>query len=302
MERLRVGVLIVPCEPWSVARRRWEAADALGFDHAWTYDHLVWRRVGNRSLFDGFVTLASAAAVTERVGLGTLVISPNLRHPAVVAKTAASLADASGGRLHLGIGAGSGGGDAQLLGQDGWSSAERMERLEEFIDVVGSLLAGGPIDHAGRYYTVRDQGLEPAFPRGDGPPLLIAANGPRGMRLAAAQSSGWVTDGGFWQLDDPTPERFRENAARLLAAFVHEAQGAGWSVAAHRRVVLVAPDADPVLTDPDGFLEACDAYARAGFTDLVFHDPGPLGGDERAVERIGEQALQTARSLPVHAP
>jgi alkanesulfonate monooxygenase SsuD/methylene tetrahydromethanopterin reductase-like flavin-dependent oxidoreductase (luciferase family) len=302
VDRLRVGLLILPCEPWATARRRWEAAEALGFDHAWTYDHLVWRRAGDRPWFDGFVTLAAAAAVTDRLPFGTLVTSPNLRHPAVLAKTAATLAEVSGGRMQLGIGAGSAGGDAQLLGQEDLSPAGRIERLEEFTEVLVSVLAGGPLDHEGPHYTVRDQGLEPAYPRGDGPPVLVAANGPRGMRLAARSGAGWVTDGAYWQLPDPTPARFRANAARLLADFLEAARASGHPATTHRRVVLVAADADPVLADPEAFLEACHAYAQAGFTDVVFHEPGSMGGDDRAVERLAARALPAAQRLAVASP
>lgn len=296
--RLRVGVLVLPNEPWRVAEDRWRAVEALGFDHAWTYDHVVWRRLGDGPWFDGFATLAAAATVTSRLELGTLVTSPNLRHPAVLAKLAVTIGDLSDGRLTLGVGAGSAGGDAQLLGEQGLTPGQRMARLEEFVGLLTPLLAGEPVDHEGAYYRVHDAGLAPTYLADGRAPLLLAANGPRGMRLAASSGTGWVTDGRFYGLDDPTPERFRDEAASLLSRFVEAAAAVGRDATTMRRVVVAAPGAEP-LSDPPAFLAACERYAAAGFTDVVVHDPGPLGRGDGAVGRIATDVLDAARDLPV---
>ena len=73
---MRLGVLILPEERWSTARDRWRAAEELGFHHAWTYDHLTWRRFRDKTWFGAVPTLAAAAETTSRLRLGTLVASP----------------------------------------------------------------------------------------------------------------------------------------------------------------------------------------------------------------------------------
>ena len=103
---MRYGLLILPQARWSVAREQWRAAEALGFDHAWTYDHLTWRSLRDRDWFASLPVLTAAATATERLRLGTLVTSPNFRHPVPLAKELMGLDDISGGRITVGIGAG----------------------------------------------------------------------------------------------------------------------------------------------------------------------------------------------------
>ena len=102
---MRFGVLILPDASWSVARERWQSAERMGFDHAWTYDHLTWRSLRDGPWFAAMPTLAAAAAATTRLRLGTLVASPTFRHPVTFAKELITLDDISDGRITAGIGA-----------------------------------------------------------------------------------------------------------------------------------------------------------------------------------------------------
>ena len=88
-------------------RRQWEWADRAGFHTAWTYDHIRWGGMPDGPWHAAVPVLAAAAAVTERVRLGTLVATPNFRHPVTLARDALALDDLSNGRLDLGLGAGS---------------------------------------------------------------------------------------------------------------------------------------------------------------------------------------------------
>src|SRR5215469_5439114 len=125
-----------------------------------------------------FSGLAAAAAVTTRLRLGTLVLSNDFRHPAIVAHEAASLHLLSGGRFELGIGA-------------GWYQPEydaagiRIARLGESLSIIRGLLAGTPVHHAGDFYRIDGLDLDvlPA-PRPSSPRLMVGAGGPRMLRLA----------------------------------------------------------------------------------------------------------------------
>src|ERR671918_474002 len=121
---MRVGVVILPELRWSEAAARWGRAEELGFDHAWTYDHLAWRSLRDSAWFGAVPTLAAVAAVTSSIRLGTLVASPNFRHPVPFARELVSLDDVSGGRLTVGLGAGGEGWDATVLGQAPWGRRE----------------------------------------------------------------------------------------------------------------------------------------------------------------------------------
>ncbi len=86
VQTVRVGVLILPEHHWSDAAEKWSRAEALGFDHAWTYDHIAWGDLRDSTWFAAVPTLAAAATVTSRIRLGTLVASPNFRHPVPFAR------------------------------------------------------------------------------------------------------------------------------------------------------------------------------------------------------------------------
>ena len=83
---MRVGVVVLPQQRWSQAAPIWAAVEQMGFDHAFTYDHLAWRDLADEPWFATVPTLTAAATVTSRVRLGTWVASPNFRHPVPFAK------------------------------------------------------------------------------------------------------------------------------------------------------------------------------------------------------------------------
>jgi len=112
---VRHGIVILPQENWPAAARRWRRAEEYGFDHAWTYDHLSWRSLADQPWHATIPTLTAAAMVTDRIGLGLFVASPNYRHPVPFAKELATLDDIAGGRVLVGVGSGGTGFDAYVL-------------------------------------------------------------------------------------------------------------------------------------------------------------------------------------------
>ena len=103
---MRFGLTLLTDLPWAVARPRWQATEEMGFDHAWTYDHLVWGGLPESPWTTATPVLGAAAQVTSRIGLGTLVVSPNFRHPYLLFRDAQALEDLSDGRFLLGVGTG----------------------------------------------------------------------------------------------------------------------------------------------------------------------------------------------------
>src|SRR5205823_3905468 len=150
---MRLGVVILPEHPWSEAHHIWRRAEALGFEHAWTYDHLAWRTLRESPWFGAVPTLTAAAMATERMRLGPLVASPNFRHPVPFSKEVVTLDDISDGRITLGIGAGGYGWDATVLGQAALSPADRFERFSEFVELTDSLLSRPTTSYQGRFFS-----------------------------------------------------------------------------------------------------------------------------------------------------
>ena len=192
---MRLGTLILPEYRWEVAQPIWAKAEALGFAHAWTYDHLTWRSFRNKPWFAAIPTLTAAAMVTKSIRLGTLVASPNFRHPLPFAKELLTLDDIANGRLTLGIGAGGQGWDATMLGQTAWSPKERADRFAEFIKLTDCLLREPETSYAGQFYSVSEARTYPGCIQQPRLPFAIAATGRRGMMLAATLGQTWVTTG-----------------------------------------------------------------------------------------------------------
>jgi probable F420-dependent oxidoreductase len=135
-----------------------------------------------------FSALAAAATVTTRLRVGTLVLSNDFRHPAILAHEAASLHYLSGGRFELGLGAGWYQPEYDAAGISFDRAGQRIGRLEESLTILRGLLDGKRVQHHGAWYHI--DGLElDVMPEHHGRlPVLIGAGGPRMLRLAAAHA------------------------------------------------------------------------------------------------------------------
>lgn len=196
---MRIGIIILPEQDWEFDRRRWERAEAYGFDQAWTYDHLAWRRLADGPWHATVPTLVAAALVTSRIRLGTLVATPNFRHPVPLAKELMTLDVMSQGRLDVALGAGAPGFDVSVLGGEALLPVHRFERFVEFRDLLDRLLSERVTTFSGAWYSAVDARMIPGPTQQPRPPLLIAAEGRRAMRLAVSAArhpgDGWVTMG-----------------------------------------------------------------------------------------------------------
>ncbi len=277
---LRHGIVILPEHGWAENAPRWRAAEELGFDHAWTYDHLVWGGLPGAPVFAFPPTLALASTVTATIGLGVFVASPNYRHPYVLARDALTLDDCSGGRFLLGVGAG-GDLDSGIIGED-HTLRRRVDRFHEFTRLLDRLLLEDHVDHEGDFYVTRDARTLPG-PVRDRVPLLVAANGPRSVRLAASVGDGWATYGGRGD----TVDAWFDHVAGLAAIFDEACAEAGRGPL--DRYLLL--DASPryALESADLFEEMAGRAAGLGFTDVVTHWPrpdSPYAGDESVLEEV----------------
>ena len=132
-----------------------------------------------------FSALAAAAAVTTGLRVGTLVLSNDFRHPAILAHEAASLHHLSGGRFDLGLGAGWYEPEYRAAGIRFDAAGQRIDRLEESLAIIKGLLAGAPVQHSGPWYQIDGLDLDVMPERRGRPRLLIGAGGPRMLRVAA---------------------------------------------------------------------------------------------------------------------
>jgi alkanesulfonate monooxygenase SsuD/methylene tetrahydromethanopterin reductase-like flavin-dependent oxidoreductase (luciferase family) len=293
---VRFGVVILPELGWAESEQRWRRAEELGFEHGWTYDHLAWRSFRNLAWHSAIPTLTAAAATTSRLRVGTLVASPNFRHPLPFAKDLIALDDISGGRVIAGIGAGGTGFDATTLGQAALSPAERAERFAEFVTLTDLLLRQSELTWKGRYYSVDEARTYPGCTQQPRLPLAIAAHGPKAMRLAAQHGDLWVTLGGsngpLAPLGPLGPLAAGEGASAVAAQMKHvdeACQEIGRDPASLRRLVLTGLTLDAGLSSPEAFRDTVGHYQEVGVTDFVVHWPRPsepYAGDLATFERI----------------
>lgn len=191
--RLSIGIQLPEVERvvnWAEYMAMARFADDSVFESIWVGDHLLYRGDGRpeRGPHEAWTLLAALAAVTEKVRLGPLVACVGFHPPAVVAKMAATVAEISGGRLILGIGA-------------GWNRPEfdafdipfdrRASRFEEALPIVTELVAGRRCTFDGEFHHVKNAVLMPE-PR-HRIPIMIGSDGDRVLNAALKTVDSWNT-------------------------------------------------------------------------------------------------------------
>jgi probable F420-dependent oxidoreductase len=156
-------------------------AEAMGFDALVVPDHLLGQHAP-------VPLLATVAAATQRLRIGTFVFNAGLRHPAVLAQDLASLDVLSGGRLEIGIGAGWNRPEYDAVGLPFEPVGTRVARLAEAVAVLKGCFGDGPFSYPGRHYTITGHDGQPKPVQRPHPPLLIGGGGRRLLTLAGQQA------------------------------------------------------------------------------------------------------------------
>lgn len=295
---LRLSTVILPVRRWHEGgKERWRRAEELGFHTAYTYDHLSWRTFRDGPWFGAVPTLTAAAAATDRLRLGTLVTSPNFRHPVTLAKELITLDDVSDGRVTLGIGAGGNGFDATALrkaDEEAWTPRERADHFGEFLPLLDRLLTEDVVSYEGEYYAASEVRNIPGCVQRPRLPFAVAATGPRGLKLAARHGQAWVTTGDPKLFENGTPEQslqaIRGQAEKLATA----CDAIGRDVAELDKILLTGFTPDHPLDSFDAFVDFAGNHAELGFNEIVLHWPLPgtdFAADEKVFERIATEAL-----------
>jgi alkanesulfonate monooxygenase SsuD/methylene tetrahydromethanopterin reductase-like flavin-dependent oxidoreductase (luciferase family) len=247
------------------------AAEEVGFDSIWTGDHLLYRDDGpERGPWDAWTLLAALAAGTERVQLGPLVACTAFHPPGLIARMAAALAEVSGGRFVLGLGAGW---NEEEFRAFGLPYDHRVSRFEESFTIIRRLLAGERVTLDGTYCQAEDAVLLPAPPQP--PRLMIGSNGPRMLGIALPHVEVWNT----WYEDfGNSPEGFAALNERISAA----ARDAGRDPSEIERSACVyvslgdsgeehdrSPEAPPVEGPADRIASSLSAFAEAGADEAI---------------------------------
>ncbi len=305
-------------------------AEQAGFDSVFVSDHLQpWRHDGGHAPF-ALSWLGALGAATERITMGTSVLTPTLRyHPAIVAQAFATLGCLFPGRVVLGLGTGESMNEVPL-GIEWSDGKERFARFREAVALIKQLWAEQRVTFDGRYYRTERATIYdvPAVPV----PLYLAGSGPAATRYAGRVGDGYITTSG------KASELY---TGTLLPAVAEGADKAGRSVSDLDMMIEVKVSFDPdpeaalqatrfwgalaltpeqkagvedpmqmqrladalpieraasrfiVSSDPDEHVAAIERYLDLGFTHLVFHAPGP--DQERFLKVYGSEILPRLR-------
>jgi coenzyme F420-dependent glucose-6-phosphate dehydrogenase len=307
-------------------------AEECGFDSVFVSDHLQpWRHDGGHAPF-AMTWLGALGASTERIVMGTSVLTPTFRyHPAIVAQAFATLGCLYPGRVVLGLGTGESMNEVPL-GIEWPEGKERFARFREAVALIRQLWTEERVSFDGEYYRTDKATI---YDRPDQPvPIWLAGSGPAATRYAGRAGDGYITTSG------KAPELYTET---LLPAVREGAEKAGRDVTDVEMMIEVkvsfdhdrdaamrathfwgalglTPEQkqgveDPVemqrladelsveqtarrfivSTDPDEHVQKIKTYLDLGFTHLVFHAPGP--DQEKFLRLYGAEILPRLRSL-----
>jgi F420-dependent oxidoreductase-like protein len=189
---MRFSVWPSPDETWDEILELARHAEATGWDGIWFADHFMPNTPeAEGPVMECWSVLAGLAAAVPRLRLGALVTGNTYRHPAVLAKIAATVDQMSGGRVVLGLGAGWQENEHRAYGIDFSDVRGRLERLDEACQIIRGLTSQPRTTFAGKHYQLQDAPLDPK-PVGDSVRLLVGGGGEKvTLRIAAAYADEW---------------------------------------------------------------------------------------------------------------
>lgn len=282
-----------PVSPWEEVRALARAAEEVGFDLVVFEDDLLLEYGGEpRASWESVAIAGAIAASTDRIEFGHSVINMPYRPPAMLARIALTLDEISGGRYSFGVGAGNTP-DSDYEAH-GVPKDFRFSRFEEAIQIIHALLKEGTADFEGRFLTVANSRTILDRVRPNGPELVIAAGGPKMLRLAAQFGDAW----NWWTAEDPSK----------LAEVIEELDAACDEVGRSRDSIRRTIDMysfDPLglwSGEPGGgpafgsTLEEMVAHIEAvgalGVDEVRCHLYTPAGGDRVATARAMEGVIR----------
>jgi len=295
-DNVRFGIIPTPLiAPYDGVLARSRRAVEMGFDGLWFADETP-MAYPNFSAMDAWLLMAALARDVPGPTLGSLVTAAIYRHPLLNAVNVSTLDHISGGRAILGMGAGGVPADLDGLGAAGTRGGELVERLDEQLDSIDRLLRGETVSRETGYYPMRNAWIERPLqtPR---PPILVAGQGPRAIRVAARRADIWNTLGGepiegeARSVDDAIAAT-RRQLDQLEAACLE----IGRDSASIRRSVFAFRVA---IYDS---ISACEDWVgrmlEIGISEIILWHPGDNRAGEAVLERFAAESMPRLRAGP----
>ncbi len=264
---VRFGATICQIVPFPLVRDDFVFAESIGLDNAWVIDQFGIDGVPEVPLLEAWTSLAALAAGTERIRIGALVTNVATRNPGVLAKSILTVDQISGGRVEAVVGSGYYPVEHAALGVDFLDGAGRSERLREAVAILDRALRGDTVTHDGVHFRLSDATFRPGPTQLPRPPLWVAAQATRSLRVAVRCADAVVTLGEEGKgIDDSLPA-FRTRMARLDELCAEE----GRDPASLRRCYFAGWANEPIFASVEAAAELIGRYVDAGATDFTFY-------------------------------
>ena len=286
MEELIFGVnLSTSAAPSSDPLAQARGAEALGFDFVSANDH----QGGDDPTFELWTLLAWIAAGTSRIRIASRVLGVPYRSPAIAAKMAESLDRLSGGRLILGVGAGSSDEEFRALGLGVRSPRDKIDGLAEAVQIIRGLWTEPRFTFEGRLYRTEGASLEPKPAHSI--PIWLGTFGPRALEVTGRLADGWIPSIGF-----APPGEIPAMRDRVFAA-ARDAGRDPTEIACVYNMEIHVGDLDPSPTVVSGSVDQVATqlleFVRLGFTAFNFI---PAPAEEGQLERLATEVIPLVRA------
>ncbi|WNZ28705.1 MAG: TIGR03560 family F420-dependent LLM class oxidoreductase [Candidatus Bathyarchaeota archaeon] len=278
--------------------------EQLGYDSIWIDDHLM---LGTAPILECWTTLSALAVVTKKIKLGTMVTCNSFRNPALLAKMAATFDVLSNGRLELGIGAGVQKNEHNAYGFTFSSSKERIQRLNESVEIIKKLWTKEQASYQGKHYKINNAVCEPKPQQKPHPPIIIGGGGDKlTLKITARLADRY--DWGYVHSFEEYVHKMQvlKNHCAVVGRNIEEIEKSCWPVgqiflgatkrAANKLVSQILPigvrleefTQTSFVGTPEDFMDLIKPYVKLGVTQfmLFFGDLPETTGLELFAQKV----------------
>jgi F420-dependent oxidoreductase-like protein len=284
---------------WDTTLAAARACEQAGLDSVWLADHFMFPDKENpeneKPVFDCFVALGAIAASTSRIRIGELVVGVPYRNPALLAKMLTTLDIIAHGRSIVGLGAAWHEPEFRAYGWPFPTVRERMEMLEEAVQIVDHMLSQRPASFSGKHYTVEQAYNDPMPAQRPRPPIMIGGSGEKATLRIAAQYADFCNVSGDPATVEHKYDVLRQHCERVGRPYeaITRSNDVGILIAANEQELAAKKarygDNFGLVGTPEAIVEGLRRYAGVGSQYVTFHMPD--ASDVEPILLLGETVV-----------
>jgi alkanesulfonate monooxygenase SsuD/methylene tetrahydromethanopterin reductase-like flavin-dependent oxidoreductase (luciferase family) len=287
-EPVRFGATIIQVVPFEVLSDDFVFAESIGLDNAWVIDQFGIDEAPEVPLLEAWTTLAAVARETRRIRLGAMVTNVAMRNPGVLAQSILTVDQISGGRVEAALGGGFYPVEHAALGIDFPAGPSRSERLKEGVEILDRALRGDSVTYTGSHFRLAEATFRPLPTQRPRPPLWVAGQATRSLRVAVQHADALVSLGSEAQAMDVSLPAYRERMQRVDEL----CRDVGRDPVTLRRCLFAGWANEPIFASVDATHDYVGRYVEAGATDFTFYLYNPA---EALLEELVKQHRMATR-------